>query len=163
MRFRPVAPLLAAALIVSSAACAERPSTASPDGSPIAAAPSAADNSAAVCEGVYAYAMTRFDDPLWSRYFDVVSKPEKFPPDRRVAIRVEFLTKQEKAVQALASEASNPQLRAALQTYADGWADLGAVRTPDGPSATQADWQPVLDLCPGIQERIFADLEAQGK
>ena len=163
MRSRLTA-VLAAALVISSGACGGPPSVTAPDRSPAAPATGAADN-AAVCEGVYRFAMAKADegDPTVAGFLDLLINTEKYPADRRIAIRKAFYTQQAKAVQPLAAEATDPKLRAALQAYADGWAERAAVQSAAGPQSVQPDWQPVLDLCPGTQGRIYADLDARGQ
>jgi hypothetical protein len=157
--------VFAAALAASTGACAGTPSATTPDRSPSAPAVSAADNNSAVCEGVYTFAMAKADtnDPTVTAFLDLLTNTAKYPTDRQIAIQHAFYTKQEEAVQPLAAEATDPKLRAALQAYADGWADLAAVQSPAWPKTIQPNWQPVLDLCPGIQDRIFADLDARGQ
>jgi hypothetical protein len=157
--------VFAAALAASTGACAGTPSATTPDRSPAAPAVSAADNNLAVCEGVYTFAMAKADenDPIVAAFLDLLINTAKPPTDRQIAIRHAFYTKQVNAVQPLATEATDPNLHAALQAYADGWADLAAVQSAAGPETIQPNWQPVLDLCPGIQDRIYADLDARGQ
>lgn len=155
---RHVAAVPAAVLAVALAgACADTP--------PGRAATVPAANTPGVCEEFYAFATAKTDenDPMVAAFLDVLVNGAKYPADRQIAIRHAFAVRQQAAVQPLAGAATDPALRAALQTYADGWADLAAVRSAAGPGRVQPDWQPVLDLCPGVQDRISADLEARGR
>lgn len=102
-------------------------------------------------------------DPTVAAFLDILGDDAERPTDRQIAIRQAFYTKQEEAVRPLATEATDPQLRAALQTYANGWAQLAAAQATAAPGKTQPDWQPVMNMCPGIQKRIFADLDARGQ
>lgn len=165
MLLRLAAALLATVLTVSAGACAQGAPAAPGDRSPTAALTRPPDNAARVCEGVYAFAMAKTDpnDPTVTTFLDVFAEPEKFSPDHRIAARYAFFTKEEGAARALATEATEPNLHAALATYADGWAALAAVRTAEGPRSSQPNWQPVMDLCPGVQHRIFTDLDALGR
>ena len=165
MRYHLAAAAFAAVLTISTAACAGAPSTVSPDRSPPGRTTSAADSNSATCEGVYAFAMAKADqnDTSVAAFYDLLTDAAKYPPDRQISIRYAFYTKQEKAVQTLVARAADSQLRAALQTYADGWTERAAIRTAAGPDTIQPDWQPIMDLCPGIQHRISTDLTALGE
>ena len=155
--------VLTAVLAASASACASTPSATSPGQSPAASALSSAENTSAVCDGVHDFAMAKADmnDPMVVAAYDILGGDTQHLTDRQLAILQAYYAKQEKVVRPLASQATDPALRAALQTYADGWAELAA--TPDGPARTQPDWQPVMDLCPEALERIYADLEARGQ
>jgi hypothetical protein len=165
MRYRPAAAVLVAALIVTTAACADASSTASPERSIPSLTTSSTANKPAECEGIYTFAMTRNDenDPSAEAFFNLLTDPTKYSADQQISIRHAYYTKQEKAVRALAAHAADPQMRAALQAYADGWSEHAAVQTADGPDTVQPDWKPVMDLCPGLEHRISEDLTAQGR
>jgi hypothetical protein len=157
--------VLTAVLAASASACASTPSATSPGQSPAASAPSSAEDTSAVCDGVHDFAMAKADknDPMVVAAYEILGEDVNGLTDRQLAILQAYYAKQEKAVRPLASQATDPALRAALQTYADGWAELAATPGPDGPDRTQPDWQPVMDLCPDALERIYADLEARGQ
>jgi len=155
--------LLAAVLVVSAAACSgSSPTHAS--GRSTAPSPSLPDNSAEICEGVHDFAIARADknNKTAAAWLDLTAHPEKYPAKKRIEIRIAFDTQEASEVQALAAKATDPRLRGALQAYADGWTELAADRSAAGPKIVQPDWQPVMDRCPGLQNRIIADLDAMG-
>ena len=95
---------------------------------------------------------TLFGDPGESavRYFDnLCNSPTQYPVPRRIAIRQAYYALQEREIRELAATATDPALRAALHTVADGSAELGRDTTPDGPPVGVPDMSPVHEVCGG--------------
>jgi hypothetical protein len=156
--------LVAAVLAISAAACSGGSSSQTSGRSAAAPTSSVPDNNAEICEGVHDFAIARADrnNQAVAAWLELTTHPEKYPPQKRIEIRIAFETQEASEVQALAAKTTDPQLRTALQNYADGWAELAADRSTPDPKVVQPDWLPVMDLCRGLLKRVFADLDAMG-
>lgn len=151
MRLRTTAFLLAS-LVAGAAGCANDsgPPINIAD-SPPAASTTPSANRDQPCEAVFEWeGITSYDfsKPAVRDFYRRRDNPDQFSVQQQIAIRRAYFTFQEKGYRSLAATASGTQLRTALQSFADGWAELAQDTSVDGPPSDQPDRTELNAHCP---------------
>ncbi|MET0521534.1 MAG: hypothetical protein ABW156_06095, partial [Jiangellaceae bacterium] len=79
-------------------------------------------------------------------FYRLREQPDAFSAAKTREVRKIYFEYQEQAVRLVAGTTANAELKSALQDFADGWAELAARSTSDGPDSP--DGSAVGKVCP---------------